>query len=204
MPGAGCHGEYRLAAAPRGLIGRLCWRAAFCGAASAMFARLAAQADRFALGAQARPFLATAAPLTAAARQRLERAGPAARREPVRPRSRRAAGGGLREALEVDAERIRPLVLARRWGVPERHAIEACLEATRLGMLELRWDLLCPRCRGAKATSASLDRLPTGAHCGTCNIDYGRDFSRNVELTFRPAADASGRSRPASSACSGR
>jgi hypothetical protein len=55
-------------------------------------------------------------------------------------------------------------------------------------MLELRWDLLCPRCRGAKATSASLDRLPTGAHCGTCNIDYGRDFSRNVELTFRPAA----------------
>ena len=31
------------------------------------------------------------------------------------------------------------------------------------------------------------DQLPTGAHCDTCNIDYGRDFSRNVELSFRPA-----------------
>ena len=72
--------------------------------------------------------------------------------------------------------------------MPGRHAVEACLEATRLGLLELRWDLLCPRCRGAKAVAASLDRLPTGAHCGTCNIAYDRDFSRNVELTFRPRA----------------
>ena len=85
-------------------------------------------------------------------------------------------------------ERLRPLALARLWRVPERQAIEACLDATRLGMLELRWELLCPRCRGAKASSGSLDRLPAGAHCGTCNIDYGRDFSRNVELTLRPAA----------------
>ncbi|MFZ1429237.1 MAG: adenylate/guanylate cyclase domain-containing protein, partial [Geminicoccaceae bacterium] len=92
------------------------------------------------------------------------------------------------EATEAEVERLRPLALARLWNVPEGQAIEACLEATRLGMLELRWDLLCPRCRGAKASSGSLDRLPAGAHCGTCNIDYGRDFSRNVELTLRPAA----------------
>ena len=40
---------------------------------------------------------------------------------------------------------------------------------------------------GAKATAATLDRLPSGAHCPSCNIDYGRDFTRNVELTFQPA-----------------
>ena len=71
--------------------------------------------------------------------------------------------------------------------MPPRHAVELCLEATRLGLLQLRWSLLCPRCRGAKADSPSLDRLPSGAHCGTCNIDYGRDFARNVELSFAPA-----------------
>jgi class 3 adenylate cyclase len=84
-------------------------------------------------------------------------------------------------------ERIRPLPLARRWGAPERHVIEACLEATRLGLLELRWDLLCPRCRGAKASAGTLEQIPEGAHCGTCNISYARNFSRNVELVFRPA-----------------
>src|SRR3546814_10926212 len=51
----------------------------------------------------------------------------------------------------------------------------------------MRWDLLCPRCRVAKAAVPALDQLPKGAHCPTCNIDYERDFSRNVELSFLPA-----------------
>lgn len=88
---------------------------------------------------------------------------------------------------ENDVIKLRPLALARRWGVGAREAVDVCLEATRTGLLELRWDLLCPRCRVAKAAVGSLDQLPEGAHCGTCNIDYARDFSRNVELAFQPA-----------------
>jgi class 3 adenylate cyclase len=65
--------------------------------------------------------------------------------------------------------------------------VELCLQAVKSGLLELRWDLLCPRCRVAKAWAGSLDRLPTGAHCPSCNIDYDRDFSKNVEAAFRPA-----------------
>jgi class 3 adenylate cyclase len=88
---------------------------------------------------------------------------------------------------EVDVVKIRPLTLAKEWRIDPREAIELCLEATRAGLLNLRWDLLCPRCRVAKAVVGSLDELPTGAHCGTCNIDYGREFSQNVELSFEPA-----------------
>ena len=54
-------------------------------------------------------------------------------------------------------------------------------------MLESRWDILCPRCRGAQLSATALDRLPTAAHCDSCNIGYDRDFARNVELSFRPA-----------------
>jgi class 3 adenylate cyclase len=57
----------------------------------------------------------------------------------------------------------------------------------RSGLLQLRWDILCPRCRVAKSRSAGLDQLPRGAHCSTCNIDYDRDFARNVEASFAPA-----------------
>ena len=39
----------------------------------------------------------------------------------------------------------------------------------------------------AKLSVATLSDLPHGAHCATCNIDYDRDFERNVELTFAPA-----------------
>jgi hypothetical protein len=87
----------------------------------------------------------------------------------------------------VDLLQIRPLALASTWDAPQRPVIELCLGAVKTGLLTLRWNLLCPRCRGAKATAATLDRLPSGAHCPSCNIDYGRDFTRNVELTFQPA-----------------
>ncbi|HEY1795302.1 MAG TPA: adenylate/guanylate cyclase domain-containing protein [Stellaceae bacterium] len=103
------------------------------------------------------------------------------------------AAGKLAEHLlganDLDLQRMRPRTLARRWGEEPRGVIETCLAAARSGLLQLRWDLLCPRCRGAKVVAASLDRLPQGAHCPSCNIDYERDFTRNVEVTFEPAAD---------------
>jgi class 3 adenylate cyclase len=88
---------------------------------------------------------------------------------------------------ETDLARVRPLALARSWAVPPRHAVEACLAAVKTGLLAMNWDILCPRCRGAKAAVASLDRLPRGVHCPSCNVPYDADFSRNVELTFHPA-----------------
>jgi class 3 adenylate cyclase len=90
-------------------------------------------------------------------------------------------------APETELERMRPRALARRWHIAPRAAIEMCLAAVRAGLLTLRWDLVCPQCRGAKVTATSLDQLPQGAHCPSCNIDYERDFTRNVEVTFEPA-----------------
>ncbi len=90
-------------------------------------------------------------------------------------------------APDSELERMRPRALARRWRVAPRAAIETCLAAVRDGLLTLRWDLVCPQCRGAKLTATSLDQLPQGAHCSSCNIDYERDFTRNVEATFEPA-----------------
>ena len=51
----------------------------------------------------------------------------------------------------------------------------------------MKWDLLCTNCRGAKVSASALSELPRGAHCPSCNIDYDRDFEKNVELSFAPA-----------------
>jgi class 3 adenylate cyclase len=90
-------------------------------------------------------------------------------------------------AMEVDLQRLRPRALAREFAIPARDAIELCLAGVKARMLDMKWDLLCSNCRGAKMTVPSLDQLPRGAHCPSCNIDYGRDFTRNVELTFAPS-----------------
>ena len=83
---------------------------------------------------------------------------------------------------------MRPLATARRWQAKPDDTIELFLAAQRLGILAMGWDLLCPRCRGAKSRVEHLHDLPRGAHCTSCNIDYERDFTRNVELTFHPGA----------------
>ena len=89
-------------------------------------------------------------------------------------------------AMEVDVDPIRPRTLARAWEVSEREVVELCLAAVRAGVLDMSWDVLCPRCRGAKASTDLLTSLQQEVHCPSCNIDYDAAFSRNVEVTFRP------------------
>ncbi|MDT5017887.1 MAG: hypothetical protein QOD39_4047 [Mycobacterium sp.] len=89
--------------------------------------------------------------------------------------------------MATDVARLRPKTLARDLDVPPRAAIEACLASVKAGLLAMKWDLLCSNCRGPKVSVAALSELPRGAHCATCNIDYDRDFEKNVELSFAPA-----------------
>ena len=92
----------------------------------------------------------------------------------------------LLHAPVVALRAMRPLALARSWHANPQDTVALFLAAQRLGILVMGWDLLCPRCRGAKSSVKHLHELPQGAHCASCNIDYGRDFTRNVELTFHP------------------
>ncbi len=89
--------------------------------------------------------------------------------------------------MATDLAHLKPKKLALDLGVSQRTAIEACLAGTRAGLLAMKWDLLCTNCRGAKLTASALSELPRGAHCPSCNIDYDRDFEKNVELSFAPA-----------------
>jgi class 3 adenylate cyclase len=95
-------------------------------------------------------------------------------------------GDFLLHAPAVALRGIRPLAMARLWRTDPEHAVKLFLAAQRRGVLAMGWELLCPRCRGAKARVENLHDLPQGAHCPSCNIDYRRDFTRNVELTFHP------------------
>ncbi len=103
-----------------------------------------------------------------------------------------ALAGRLLETVaqgdELALAHLRPYALADGWRAPRRDLLELCLRATRAGLLDLQWDVLCPLCRGAKASSASLAGLSDQVHCATCNIDFGVNFDRAVELTFRPNA----------------
>jgi class 3 adenylate cyclase len=185
--GEGCTGTYDLEVEPRGLLGRILAGPMVLKKGGAAFLRLAAEADAWALGQRELPFDVPAPSLPDGARNRAERIATelVAADHPADLVERLVQL--VCEGPENEVTRLRPLALARRWSAPAEQLIPLCLEATRRGLLSLRWDLLCPRCRGAKVRVASLDELPRGAHCPTCAVDYEREFSKNVEATFHPA-----------------
>jgi class 3 adenylate cyclase len=92
----------------------------------------------------------------------------------------------IEHADDLAARRIRPYKLADDWNEPRRDVLEICLRATRVGLLDFQWDLLCPMCRGPQESPASLSDIHTDVHCEGCKIDFRVDFDRYVELTFRP------------------
>jgi len=63
---------------------------------------------------------------------------------------------------------------------------EAFLVATRHGLLDLRWDILCPSCRGVKVSLPTLGGVSNTVHCEMCQVDFTANFERSVELTFQP------------------
>lgn len=92
----------------------------------------------------------------------------------------------LEHADDLALQRLRPYQMADLWKLPRRSVLEAFLRAARAGILDLRWELLCPMCRGAAEGHASLGEVHNSSHCPSCNIDFSVNFDRQVEVVFRP------------------
>jgi class 3 adenylate cyclase len=178
---------YTIAMEPQGLLGNLIARTGILGKIGDGIENKVRSATEFVNGHRTLPFDFTPASLPEGAR---DRAAALAQRIEATPYGHGLAArlaDHLLTAQEVDLLRIRPLKLARQWRCQPRAAVELCLEAARAGMLRLQWSLLCPRCQGAKMTVNTLEDLPHGAHCSSCNISYDGNFSNNVEVSFQPA-----------------
>ncbi len=95
----------------------------------------------------------------------------------------------LRSADDPDVLRMRPFALADAWGEERLEVLRLFLYATRAGLLDLEWDVICPNCRGASVRAPTLADLTLDAHCSSCNIRYDVNFDESVELRFSVSAD---------------
>lgn len=92
----------------------------------------------------------------------------------------------IRTASDADLAHMHPILYARRWQVDEQTVIRLFLYASRIGLLELQWDVACPACRGTPVSLSHLSQLEEHAHCPYCRIVYEADFEHAVQVTFRP------------------
>jgi adenylate cyclase len=92
----------------------------------------------------------------------------------------------VRTAPDSDLVRIRPFEIADRLGLDPRETLRVLLHAVTVGVVELRWALVCPSCRTANDQVSSLSAVGDESHCQLCDITYGIELDRAVEATFRP------------------
>lgn len=182
-----CLIHYTLEVEPANLLGRLLLAAGFFGKVDKTFARLQADFGRHARGETERPYVSLPTHLAPGAAARCAQLGRELAQSPYAHDLQDRLIAWILEGSDNDVTTLRPKALARQWRLPERAVTELCLVAASKGLLSLRWSLLCPNCRIGKAESARMDEIPQGTHCGSCNIDYQRDFNRNVELAFFPS-----------------
>jgi class 3 adenylate cyclase len=90
----------------------------------------------------------------------------------------------ITEADDISAYRLQVRRLARDWGAPERALLEVFLHATRAGLLELSWDVVCPHCRGVRQEAATLADVTEKGRCDVCDIDFETGAATAVEITF--------------------
>jgi class 3 adenylate cyclase len=88
-------------------------------------------------------------------------------------------------APEHELCRINAIDFAGRAKLDEERAIAGLLHATRLGLFDLLWNILCPSCGGVIDTNTTLKTLTRPEYrCGFCAAGYEPILDEVVEVTF--------------------
>lgn len=93
----------------------------------------------------------------------------------------------LERADDAELARMQPYALADRLKLDRKATLRAFLLGTQAGYFNLKWDVLCPSCRGPKNSFETLSRMDGALHCDGCNLPYSPVFDRSVEVTFNAA-----------------
>ena len=90
----------------------------------------------------------------------------------------------IRTAGADEAAAMRPFEWADEREFDRHETLRLCLYAVRVGLLNLRWAMMCPNCRVSKAEVSSLSQVGESVHCDLCGVNYDLNFDRYVELRF--------------------
>jgi class 3 adenylate cyclase len=81
--------------------------------------------------------------------------------------------------------RINVLDFSRRTGLDEERVISGFLHASRLGLFELTWNVLCPGCGGVLDAHSTLKSLRHDDYnCALCAAGYEASVDEMVEVAF--------------------
>jgi class 3 adenylate cyclase len=96
-----------------------------------------------------------------------------------------AIAGLIKTGEDAELNRINALDFSNRNALDEEKVISGFLHASRLGLFDLGWNVLCPGCGGVLGAHDTLKSLrPDDYHCGLCACGYECSVDEQVEVAF--------------------
>lgn len=93
-------------------------------------------------------------------------------------------GQWVRTADDQELFRVGVVQWAQGHDVPEDVAVDLFLHATKTGIFEMTWGVLCPKCGMLVTTPGGLKALGPDPHCQLCRLDFPAALDDQVEVTF--------------------
>src|ERR1700729_2407274 len=91
----------------------------------------------------------------------------------------------IEDGEDHELNRINALDFSTRTGLDEEQVISGFLHASRLGLFDLTWNVLCPGCSGVLDAHDTLKSLRNeDYHCGLCATGYEPSVDEQVEVAF--------------------
>jgi class 3 adenylate cyclase len=91
----------------------------------------------------------------------------------------------IENGADHELNRINLLDFSARTGLDEERVISGFLHASRLGLFDLTWNVLCPGCGGVLDAHSTLKSLRhDDYHCGLCACGYEASVDEQVEVAF--------------------
>src|SRR3954467_5612719 len=81
----------------------------------------------------------------------------------------------IRSGDDLSLYRINPLAFARDRTITEAESTDMFLHATRSGLVEMSWDVVCPQSRMVLDSFGALRTLKTHYVCGLCDLNGKTD-----------------------------
>lgn len=98
----------------------------------------------------------------------------------------------IRSRDDVSLYRVNPLAFARDQVIGEAESIDLFLHATRSGLFEMSWDVVCPQSGMVLDSFRALRTLKTHYVCGLCDVTGEADLDDFIEVTFTVSRKATG------------
>ena len=96
-----------------------------------------------------------------------------------------AIAGLIETGEDHELNRINVLDFSARTGLDEEKVISGFLHASRLGLFDLTWNVLCPGCGGVLDAHSTLKSLRNDDYqCGLCACGYEASVDEQVEVAF--------------------